>query len=321
MAAHGVSEVSIPVESGLTEGTLLSELKRLAPNEGLNESPWPGLTIFRADKPATCVPVVYEPCICVVAHGRKQVHIGGEVITYDPLHYLVVSVPLPVEAEIVEASTDEPFLSLRLDIDTSMLSGLLLDARPNTPQDDASRAIYASPMTSELSGAVGRLLRSLHNPNDARILAPLALREFLYHILLGEQGKRLRSVAVRDSRANRIAAVLRFMHDNSSHTLTVEELARRASMSASTFHHNFKSMTSLPPLQYLKMIRLHQARLLMLNDGLSAGEAAYSVGYNSASQFTREFRRVFGAPPAREIRRLQGSTAKPGRSAADGMNA
>ncbi len=313
--------MSMPVEMDLSGEALRNEFLRLAPDEGLNESPWSGLAIFRADKPATCVPVVYEPCICVVAHGRKQVHIGGEVITYDPLNYLVVGVPLPVEAEIVEASESAPFLSLRLNVDVAMLSELLLDTQPEPATDDASRAIYASRMTSSLSSVVSRLLRSLHNSNDARVLAPLAVRELLYHILVGEQGERLRSVAMRDSRANRIAAVLRFLHEHSNQPLTVEELAKRASMSVSTFHHNFKSMTSLPPLQYLKMIRLHQARFLMLNDGLGAGEAAYSVGYNSASQFTREFRRVFGAPPAREVRRLQGSSSEPDRPVADGMNA
>ncbi|MEO1245626.1 MAG: AraC family transcriptional regulator [Pseudomonadota bacterium] len=313
--------MSTPIEADLSGGLPLSEFLRLAPEEGLNESLWPGLAIFRADKPATRIPVVYEPCICVVAHGRKQVHIGDEVISYDPLHYLVVGVPLPVEAEIVEASKEAPFLSLRLNIDIPMLSELLLDAKPEPGPDDAARAIYASRMNSSLSGAVSRLLKSLHNTSDSRVLAPLAIRELLYHILIGEQGERLRSVAMRDSRANRIAAVLRYLHKHSSQPLSVEELAKRASMSVSTFHHNFKSMTSLPPLQYLKMIRLHQARLLMLNDGLGAGEAAYSVGYNSASQFTREFRRVFGAPPAREIKRLQNSSTESGRSVTDAMNA
>ena len=313
--------MTMPVNAGLAGGALQSELMQFAPEEGLNDSPWPGLVIFRADDTATRIPVVYEPCICVVAHGRKQVHLNGEVLTYDPLHYLVVGVPLPVEAEIVEASTDAPFLSLRLDIDTSMLSELLLDANPGPDPDEASRAIYTSRMNQDLFGAVMRLLRSLRNANDTRVLAPLAVREVLYHTLIGEQGERLRTVAARDSRAHRIAAVLRFMRENFRRPLSVDELAGQASMSVSTFHHNFKSMTSLPPLQYLKMIRLHQARLLMLNDGLSAGEAAYTVGYNSPSQFTREFKRFFGTSPVREVKRLQNTPGEPARSLSDGTSA
>lgn len=310
--------MTIPTETDLSGSNLFSELMRFAPAEGLNETPWPGLVLFRADDPATRIPVVYEPCVCFVAHGRKQVHVAGEVITYDPLHYLVVGVPLPVEAEIVEASADEPFISLKLNIDVSILSELLLDTKPGSGSDEASRAIYASRMNRDLSGAVVRLLRALHSTDDARVLAPLAVRELLYHILAGEQGERLRSVAIRDSRAHRIASVLRFMQENFSRPLNVDELAGQASMSASTFHHNFKSMTSLPPLQYLKMIRLHQARLLMLNDGLGAGEAAHAVGYNSPSQFTREFKRLFGTSPLRERKRLQDTPGEPARSLSEG---
>lgn len=289
-----------------TEGsTLRGELMRLAPAEGLNESPWPGLAVFRANDARARVPVVYQPCICIVGHGSKRAHLGGETYTYDPLHYLVVGVPLPVEAEIVQASPAEPFLSLRLDIDIATVSELLLDAEPAPAADGAARAIYASRMNRNLAGAVLRLLGSLHDAGDARVLAPLASRELLYHILRGEQGHRLRSVALRDSRAHRISTVLRHMQEHFRRPLTVDELAALASMSPSTFHHNFKSMTSLSPLQYLKTIRLHHARVLMLQDGLSAGDAAHAVGYGSPSQFSREFKRLFGTPPLRERRRLQ----------------
>ncbi len=284
---------------------LLDELMHFAPNEGLNETPWPGLVVFRADDPAARIPVVYEPCVCVVGHGRKRVHLGDEYFNYDPLHYLVVGVPVPVEAEIVEASTEQPFLSLRLDIDVTVLSELMIDADTQPAHEGAARAIYASRMNQDLSGAVLRLLNALHDAADARVLAPLAVRELLYHILRGEQGHRLRAVALRDSRAHRISAVLRFMREHYARAIDVDELAEHASMSASTFHHNFKSMTSLSPLQYLKSIRLHHARQLMLNDGLSAGDAGHAVGYSSPSQFSREFKRLFGTPPLRERKRLQ----------------
>lgn len=293
------------LDTGLTGGALLSELERLALHEGINETPWPGLVVFRTSDRAARIPVVYEPCVCIVAQGRKRVHLSDRVYTYDPLHYLVVGVPLPVEAEIFEASADAPFLSLRLDIDVSIVGELLIDADRNPDPDEAPRAIYASPMIQDLSAAVIRLLRSLRNPGDARVLGALAVREILYHILIGEQGERLRSLALRDGRAQRIDAVLRFMQENYQRPLSIDELAERAYMSASTFHHNFKSVTSISPLQYLKTIRLHQARLLILNGGASAGEAAHTVGYSSPSQFSREFKRLFGTPPVRERKRLQ----------------
>jgi AraC-like DNA-binding protein len=301
------------VDMGLTGGALLSELERFAPDDGTHESPWPGLAIFRASEQASRIPVVYKPCLCLVAHGRKQVHLGDEVYTYDPLNYLVVAVPLPVEAEIIEASPARPFVSLRLDIDVSVLSKLLIDADIHSGPDEAPRGIYASRMNQDLSGAVIRLLRTLHNAKDVRVLAPLAVREILYHVLIGEQGERLRSAAMRDSRAHRIGAVLRFMQENYRRSLGINELAEQAYMSPSTLHHNFKSVTAMSPLQYLKLVRLHQARLLMLHDGVSAGEAAHSVGYNSPSQFSREFKRLFGTPPIRELKRLQSTAGEPAR--------
>ncbi len=312
--------MNAPVDTGLTGGALLSELERFAPHDGMHASPWPGLALFRASEQASRIPVVYEPGVCIVAQGRKRVHLSNEVYTYDPLNYLVVAVPLPVEAEIIEARRDKPFVSLRLDIDVSVLSELLIDAEKQSAPDEAPRGIYATRMNQDLSGAVIRLLRSLHNANDGRVLAPLAVREILYHILIGEQGQRLRSVALRDSRAHRIGAVLRFMQENYQRQLGIDELAEQAYMSPSTLHHNFKSVTAMSPLQYLKMVRLHQARLLMLHEGVSAGEAADSVGYNSPSQFSREFKRLFGTPPIRELKRLQNTPSEPARRLPEGTN-
>lgn len=308
-------------DAGRVRRTLLGELERFALKEGANQSAWPGLSIFRADDRAARIPVVYDPCICFVGHGRKRVHLAGRDYTYDPLHYLVVGVPLPVEAEIIDAGADSPFLSLRLDVDVPVLSELLMDAKHVSEPDEAPRAIYASPMNANLSDAVIRLLKSLHDENDARVLAPLAVREVLYHILAGEQGERLRAVALRDSRAHRINAVLRYMRDNYRRPLNVDELARQAHMSTSTFHHNFKSVTSISPLQYLKKIRLHQARFLMLHDGANAGEAADAVGYNSPSQFTREFKRLFGTPPTQEVKRLRNDRESSGEAPSEGFHA
>ena len=293
-------------DTGLSGGALLSELRRVAVREGRNETGWPGLSVFRADEPATRIPVVYDPCVCIVGHGSKQVDLAGQRYVYDPMNDLVVGVPLPVEAEISTASSADPFLSLQLSLDPSILAELVANVAPEAPAaDDAQSGIYASRMTQDLAGAVIRLFRSVRSHDDRTVLAPLAVREVIYHVLMGEQGEKLRGVAASDSRANRIHKVLVFMHQNFSAAMSIETLAEQSFMSPSAFHHNFKAVSGMTPLRYLKMIRLHRARSLMLQDGTLAGDAADAVGYNSQSQFTREFRRLFGASPLAEVRRIR----------------
>ena len=284
-------------------------IARWAPQEGRNYSDWPGLSFFRATRPSERIPVVYEPCIVVVAQGRKRAFLGDRIYAYDPQNYLVLSVTLPVESEIVEASPEEPFLSMALQVDVNMLSELLLEMAsgelPPAWRQPAHPGIFVSRMSDDLSGAVTRLVTALGHPLDRRILAPIAIREILYHVLSGEQGSLLRSVALQDSRSHRIAQVLRFLNAHYGEALEISTIARAAFMSPSTLHHTFKEVTSVSPLQYLKQIRLHQARMLMLNEGLSAGEAAHRVGYGSPSQFSREFKRLFGAAPTQEVERLR----------------
>lgn len=284
-------------------------ISQWAPQEGRNHSSWPGLSFFRATRPSTRIPVVYESCIVVVAQGRKRAFLGEKVYTYDPQNYLVLSVPLPLESEIVEASPEEPYLSLSLQVDVTMVSDLLLEMAsgelPPAWRQPVQPGIFVSRMGEDLSGAVTRLLTALGHPLDRRILAPIAAREILYHVLSGEQGGLLRSVAMQDSRSHRIAQVLRFLNEHYGEPLEISTIARAAFMSPSTLHHTFKEVTSVSPLQYLKQIRLHQARMLMLNEGLSAGEAAHRVGYGSPSQFSREFKRLFGAAPTQEVERLR----------------
>jgi len=287
---------------------LLDAIARRAPQEGRNPSPWPGLSFFRATRPSVRFPVVYEPCLCFVAQGSKRLILGDEEYVYDQSHFLVLAVPLPAEAEIFQASPEEPFLSLALQIDAAALSDLLL-AMAEEPQavrhEPAHRAVCVSRMHDGLAGAIGRLLDALDDPMDRRILAPLALREILYHALSGEQGSLLRSIALHDSRSHRIAHVLRYLRAHYGEPLDIATIARAARMSPSTLHHTFKEVTSVSPLQYLKQIRLHHARLLLLNDGLNSGEAAHRVGYGSPSQFSREFKRLFGVPPTYAVERLR----------------
>ncbi len=278
-------------------------IERYAVEEGITATEWPGLVLGRSNQPVPRFPLMYVPSICVVAQGRKRVYVADGHIIYDPLHYLVVTLPMPLEAEIVVASAKEPFLSLALEIDVSMVGKLLLEMAEEEHRPEAkinpTQAIYASPMNDDLLDAVVRLLRALETPVNCRILGPGAVREILYHTLKGEQGSFLRALALRDSGSHRIAQIVRFLQENYNQSLDVSSIARFAGMSHSTLHHVFEKIVGQSPIQYLKKIRLHQARLMIVSNGLGASEAAYNVGYNNASQFSREFKRQFGLPPSR----------------------
>ncbi len=282
---------------------LVPLIEKYALEEGVTETEWPGLILGRSSQPVPRFPLLYVPSICVVAQGRKHVYAADDPIIYDPLHYLVVALPMPVEAEIVVASAKQPFLSLALEIDVSMVGKLLLEMAEEEHWPEAklnpTQAIYASPMNDDLLDAFVRLLRALENPVDRRLLGPGAVKEILYHILRGEQGSILRAIALRDSGSHRIAQIVRFLQENYNQSLDISSIARFAGMGNSTLHHVFEKIVGQSPIQYLKKIRLHQARLMIVSNGLSASEAAYNVGYNNASQFSREFKRQFGLPPSR----------------------
>ena len=283
--------------------TLVPFIEKYALDEGVTETAWPGLVVGRSNKPVPRFPLLYSPSLCIVAQGRKHVYVGDDQIIYDPLHYLVVALPMPLEAEIVVASAKEPFLALALEIDVSMVGKLLLEMAEEEIQPETmintTQAIYASPMTDDLLEAVLRLFRTLENPLDRRILGPGAVKEILFHILRGEQGSFLRALALRDNGSHRIARIVRFLQNNYNQSLDISSIARFAGMGNSTLHHAFEKIVGQSPIQYLKKIRLHQARLMIVSNGLNASEAAYKVGYNNASQFSREFKRQFGLPPSR----------------------
>lgn len=289
--------------------SLAALIEPWAPHDGRHASPLPGLSFIRLSQPSARLPVIYTSCLCFVAQGSKRAFLGSRVYTYDSQNYLVLSVPLPLVSEIFQASPEKPFLSISLQIDPSAVTDLLLELgepqRPPASRQAAQPGMFLSRMSDDLENAVARLLTALDSPHDRRILAPLAVREVLYRILSGEQGDLLRAVALHDSRSHRIARVVRFLNARYGEPLTISEIAREANMSPSTLHHTFKEVTSVSPLQYLKQIRLHQARLLMLQGSLSAGEAAHQVGYGSPSQFSREFKRLFGIAPTQEVQRLR----------------
>ncbi|MHB1038516.1 MAG: AraC family transcriptional regulator [Pirellulales bacterium] len=276
---------------------IASLLNEVVPHGGIHQTLIDGVHVARHSTPLPRTPVVYEPVIVVVGQGRKRGYFGDEVYVYDPLNYLVLSVPLPVECEW-EASPEEPLLLVAISVEPTMLGEILLELDEQLPPvSPMPRGISTGPLSVELSGAVIRLLECLKCAIDSRILGRQMVREIVYRVLRDEQGESLRALASRDEHFTRIARVLKHIHTDCAQPLTVESMAKRAGMSIAAFHHNFKLVTASPPLQYLKRIRLERARRLMAHDGHNASTAARAVGYESPSQFSREFKRLFSVTP------------------------
>jgi len=281
-------------------------LGEIAVEEGLRPTAIDGVHVFRGSASIPRAPMVYRPHIIIVGQGRKRAYLGGEVYTYDPTHYLALAVPLPAECD-AEASPGEPILMVNIDVDATLVGELLLEIDDLAPPPVGTpRGISSTSMTPELAGAVIRLLESLKSPIDSRILGHQIVREVIYRVLKGEQGGALRALASRDDHFTRIARVLRHIHSEYAKPIDIQELARRAGMSTSVFHHQFKLVTATSPLQYIKRIRLDRARTLMALDGYNAGSAARAVGYESASQFGREFKRLFRMTPIEDAERSKG---------------
>ncbi|MFA6504672.1 MAG: AraC family transcriptional regulator [Treponemataceae bacterium] len=291
----------------MEKNRLTELLEKLTTAEGKSKSVLPGLELYRVTGAVERHPVAYEPSVVIVAQGRKIGYLGDKTYVYDAQNYLVLSAPLPFECEVV-ADSVEPYLAMSVRIDPAVLADMLSSMdEPPAPVNPLPRCICATPLTEELTDAAVRLLRCLQSPTDAGILGPAVMREIVYRVLCGPKGHVLRALAVRDGRFGRIARVLNRIHTDYDRGLDVEALAEEAGMSVSAFHHTFKTVTATSPVQYLKSIRLHKARLLMIQDGLNAGQAAGRVGYESASQFSREYKRFFGAGPRSETAAARGS--------------
>lgn len=257
-----------------------------------------GVEFMRAVEPTPRLPVVYTPRIVVVAQGSKRAWLGDQEFVYDPDHLLVLSVPLPFECETT-ASEDEPLLGLSVGVDPVLVGELLLEMG-DTSHDDPTSYVSSTVINREVMAAALRLAEALASPMDSRILGPPIVREIVYRVLTGEQGEVLRLLTSQPGRHGQIARVLRRIHTDYAGDLDVASLAREANMGVSTFHHAFREATATTPLQYVKRIRLHRARALLMTEALNAQDAARRVGYASASQFSREYRRMFGASPASE---------------------
>ncbi|NQD93552.1 AraC family transcriptional regulator [Pseudomonas sp. CrR25] len=288
------------------QAELAAHILRFAAEDGVHSTPIAGLELIRTSQPTLPMPTLYRPCLCIMAQGRKEIRLGAERYVYDPLSYLVASVTLPVTGEVIEASPECPYLSLRLEIDPAQITSLIADAGPiGVPSPGARRGLYLDRLDVQLLDALIRLLRLLDTPRDIAMLAPLALREIFYRLLHNPQGQRLHEIAIADSQSHRIARAIEWLNNHFNRPLRIEDLAREVNLSASTLHHRFKAVTALSPLQYQKQLRLQEARRLMFSEGLEASAASYRVGYESPSQFSREYSRLFGAPPLRDVARMR----------------
>ncbi|QWF17677.1 AraC family transcriptional regulator [Lysobacter capsici] len=289
------------------QAELVDRIARLTDSDGVHATAVRPLHLIRMSAPTECSPSVYEPRLCVVAQGRKVVTLSGRTYHYDPLNYLVVSVTLPMIGQVVEATPDKPYLCLRLDIDPAQIASLIVDAGQSPAIDHGhggngvDLGLYAARVNTTLMDAVLRLMRLLDTPQDLPVLAPMALREIFYRVLMGDLGHRLRALALTDSRSSRIAKAVAVLRQCYLQPLSIDELAEQVHMSTSSLHHQFKAVTTLSPLQFQKHLRLHEARRLMMVSGVEAVTAAHRVGYESPSQFSREYKRLFGAPPRAEV--------------------
>ncbi len=279
-------------------------LEALAPGEGYTLSALEGVRFMRANAPIPRIPVLYEPSIVIVCQGRKRGYLGDAVYTYDPRHYLVLSVPLPFESE-TEASVHEPMLAVALRIDLQVAAELVLALEGSATRADPPAGIFSTPLDEAMSDALLRLLQALQSPSDARILGPSIVRELLYRVLTGPQGGAIHASLTQHSHFGKIGKALRRIHASYDTPIDVGTLAREAGMSVPAFHNHFKAVTLTTPIQYLKTTRLHKARLLMVQDGVSAATASHLVGYESPSQFSREFKRFFGRTPAHEAAEMR----------------
>ncbi|PNU03325.1 AraC family transcriptional regulator [Novosphingobium guangzhouense] len=288
---------------------LARAITRHAPTSGMEGTSVPRLTLIRANQPSEPVPAVYEASLCLIAQGSKRVSLGEHSVVYDAERYLLVSVDLPLVGHVLEASEDAPYLCCKIDFDQAALADLIVaDGRMGPRHDLPALAVY--PGDADLIDAACRLVQLLDRPEDIAALAPLIEREILYYLLKGPHGAMLRHMASADSHLGQISRAIAAIRSRFDSHLRIEEIARAAGMSPSSLHAHFKAVTHMTPLDYQKQLRLQEARRLMLVAGANAGSAGFAVGYDSPSQFSREYRRLFGAPPRQDIERLQ-ATERP----------
>lgn len=290
---------------------LVDIIGRHAPDDGTFRCALPGVTLIRASSPTMPMPVIYTPTLCLVAQGTKEARLGETTYRYDAENYLIASVELPVMGSVVEATANRPYLCLQLDFDMAELSELAIrypahcPARLNNDAQLPSSGIMLNKTTPELLDAAIRLASLLDTPQDIDALAPLTLREMLYRLLTGPQGSIIRHMAQAESRLNQIARAIIWIRTHFREACRIEQAASVAGMSRSAFHQHFKAVTTMSPIEFRTHLRMQEARRLMVSDAVDAASAGFHVGYESPSQFSRDYVRIFGMPPARHADQLR----------------
>ncbi|MFH4435213.1 AraC family transcriptional regulator [Vibrio diabolicus] len=298
-----------------TSSTLASAIEKLAKHiekwaNGANqyETEIPGLRFSRWATPTPPTSYTHNPSICLIAQGRKRVLLGEDSFVYDANHFLISSVDLPIIANIIEASEDKPYLGVIMELDLTEISQLIVDSELTFNQSkEAQKGIAVGELSEPLLDAFLRLIELLDEGQSIKILAPIIKREIFYRLLITEQGARLNQIVTAGSHSHQIAKAIDWLKNNFVKPLSVSELAAYSGMSKSAFYTHFRSMTSMTPLQFQKKLRLSEARRLMLTENLDAMATTFKVGYESPSQFSREYSRLFGAPPSKDIKSLRES--------------
>jgi len=273
--------------------------------DGSQETAVPGLVLFRASATTELDATVYEPSLCVVIQGAKEVIVGEEIYRYDPASSLLVSVDLPASSRVIKASSEKPCLVAVVALDIALVGELLYKVSTLPATNGSGRGVCLAAMDELLASAVERLLALLDAPEDIDALAPLIRQEITYRVLTGPQGERLRQIASAGAPAYRVSRAIQWLKSNFAKPLSVDSLADQVGLSNSSLHLHFKKITAMSPLQFQKQLRLQEARRLLLSESIDAAGAAYRVGYESPSQFSREYRRMYGAPPRKDTAALR----------------
>jgi len=308
MGKQAVSQAFESNSMVVAREALGKSITRWTDKGGLQVTAISALLLSRRDAATQPTSYMYEPSICLIAQGVKRVLLGDDTYVLDADHFLITSVDLPTVVQIIKASQEKPYLGLILKLDRREISQLMVDSNLPPPRaQQSTRGMAIGEITLPLLAAFQRLIDLLAEPKDIPILAPIIQREIVYRLLVGDQGARLRQMASAGSQSQQIVRAIDWLKSNFTRSLRIEDLATQVNMSTSTFHHHFRALTAMSPLQYQKWLRLNEARRLMLTERLDAANAAFQVGYESPSQFSREYSRSFGAPPSRDITNLRAS--------------
>ena len=286
--------------------SLLADAIKYCDGEGIHETPLPELKVIRREKTTEASPGMYASVVCLVLQGEKRVWSGKKVYRYNPENYLVSCIDTPATVQVVRASAKQPYVGLTLELQPSVVYDILQETSPAEVQrDQPGGGFFVEKVTAELAGAFARLVKTLENKNDLKVLAPSVVREIHYHLMSSRYGMKVRQLGVVGSKTQKIGKVVEHLRREYAEPLSVASLARMANMSPSSFHLHFRQVTSMSPLQYQKQVRLQEARRLLSVETTDAASVAFKVGYESPSQFSREYRRLFGQPPMRDMDQLR----------------